>query len=89
VFIDDLLLVPPEEPDYVLEALAGIDRHVIAEIVLEVVAADRLDPFDDDLLTEIARERLVHVVGFFRRVEQQVVDDLAANDQILLAAAGA
>lgn len=53
--VDDLLLDPPETPDEVHEALSGLDRRALADVVLEVVTSDRLDPFDDDMFTEVAR----------------------------------
>lgn len=53
--VDELLLDHPETPEGVHEALAGFDRETIAAVVVDVVTTDRVRPFDDDLLTEIAR----------------------------------
>lgn len=51
--VNDLLLAPPETLDEVGDALTGVDREAIAEIVIEVVSTDRLNPFDDEILAEV------------------------------------
>lgn len=72
--VDELLLDPPETPDEVHEALSGVDRRALADVVLEVVTADRLDPFDDDMFTEVAR------AADQKRVVDRLLD-IAADQQ--------